>query len=213
MTKDLTEYILLSSSQLISEFLRHTQKLLNSRRHGTPAPQSVPITLISLRDVSASRVTAVSPLPLREDVPPRDVRVPAVKAEAARDPWEGFEIWNVFSGIIKEQCWLKFPGYLIKIISVLYLQRQTQDCDTLSLIKKKKSDRKNSVFPPCKEMMEMTHIFTLIQNKKWVVHQTCCKNWHLHSKQLIQAHTEDGGEEQLSSDTHDFSSANQLLRL
>lgn len=42
--------------------------------------------MISLKDDSASRVRAVSPLPLREDVPPRDVRVPAVKEEAARDP-------------------------------------------------------------------------------------------------------------------------------
>lgn len=44
------------------------------------------LTLISLREVSASTVRDVSPLPLREDVPPKDVRVPAVKAEAARDP-------------------------------------------------------------------------------------------------------------------------------
>ena len=44
------------------------------------------ITLISRIDVSASTVIDVSPLPLREEVPPKDVRVPAVKAEAARDP-------------------------------------------------------------------------------------------------------------------------------
>lgn len=44
------------------------------------------ITLISRMEVSASKVTAVSPLPLREDVPPKEVRVAAVKAEAARDP-------------------------------------------------------------------------------------------------------------------------------
>jgi len=42
--------------------------------------------LISRREVSASTVKAVSPLPLREDVPPKEVRVAAVKAEAARDP-------------------------------------------------------------------------------------------------------------------------------
>lgn len=38
-------------------------------------------------DVSASTVKAVSPLPLREDVPPKDVSVAAVKAEPARDPF------------------------------------------------------------------------------------------------------------------------------
>lgn len=44
------------------------------------------ITLISRMDVSASTVIAVSPLPLREELPPMEVRVAAVKAEAARDP-------------------------------------------------------------------------------------------------------------------------------
>lgn len=44
-------------------------------------------TLISRKEVSASTVKAVSPLPLREEVPPKDVSVPAVRAEAARDPW------------------------------------------------------------------------------------------------------------------------------
>lgn len=39
-------------------------------------------------EVSVSTVIAVSPLPLREDVPPEEVRVAAVEAEAARDPWE-----------------------------------------------------------------------------------------------------------------------------
>lgn len=43
-------------------------------------------TLISLKDVSASTVKVVSPLPLREDVPPKDGRIPPIKAEAARDP-------------------------------------------------------------------------------------------------------------------------------
>lgn len=44
------------------------------------------LTLISRMELSASTIKAVSPLPLREDVPPNEVRVPAVKAEAARDP-------------------------------------------------------------------------------------------------------------------------------
>lgn len=46
------------------------------------------VTLISLKEVSASTVKVVSPLPLREDDPPKDVRIPPVKAEAARDPCE-----------------------------------------------------------------------------------------------------------------------------
>lgn len=43
-------------------------------------------TLISRMEFSASTIIAVSPLPLREDVPPKEVSVAAVRAEAARDP-------------------------------------------------------------------------------------------------------------------------------
>lgn len=53
------------------------------------------VTLISLKEVSASTVRDVSPLPLREDVPPKDGRIPPVKAEAARDPCELKKTENV----------------------------------------------------------------------------------------------------------------------
>lgn len=49
-------------------------------------------------ELSASTVKAVSPLPLREDDPPNEVSVAAVKAEAARDPWHNE----------KEICYIKY---------------------------------------------------------------------------------------------------------
>lgn len=50
------------------------------------APPPITVTLISRIEVSASMVIAVSPLPLRKEVAPTELRDAAVKAEAARDP-------------------------------------------------------------------------------------------------------------------------------
>lgn len=44
---------------------------------------SLIITLISRKDVSASTVKVVSPLPLLDNVPPKEVRVAVVREEAA----------------------------------------------------------------------------------------------------------------------------------
>lgn len=84
-------------------------------------------------ELSASTVKAVSPLPLREDDPPNEVSVPAVKAEAARDPWHKEKdiykikyIQTYCKNSIQSSPWLfkKCISHLLKIISVLHLLRK-----------------------------------------------------------------------------------------
>ncbi len=45
-------------------------------------------TLISFMDASVSAEMDVSPLPLREDVPPREVRVAPETVDAREDPYK-----------------------------------------------------------------------------------------------------------------------------
>lgn len=79
-------------------------------RHGLLWDEAL-LTLISLMDASVSAEMDVSPLPLREEVPPREAKVAADRLETVRAPYNHTHI-NCLELSFPHESWVcSFPSF------------------------------------------------------------------------------------------------------